>query len=363
MRILFIFLLFSSVLSAQTIKGYIYDEKENLPLEGAFVYLDGTTFSVTTNAEGFFSITTPQQYNAPLIVTYIGFESFRLPNPYEYDKPVKILLREDVISLNEVVINKGKGLFSRKQMLKVFREQFLGKSKSGKSCTIKNEEDIRIYYDETENKLKATAIKPLRIINKRLKYNMVFDLAAFEVIYNRRTLSDDYLNKSFFAGSVAFTDASNGKPPEKRRKNAYIGSPVHFMKAMASGEWEKEDYQLYIDKWPDDHKKYFGLKDTLNVTKVNVIDIPYSVKKQRAQRKEFREMNGLPDENEDSKYDDIRFTVLHGKKQQSFFVLDKGEFYIDENGLFFPVNGIAFGGYFSELKAGDMLPADYIYME
>ncbi len=322
MRALLIFLLFSTMLSAQTIKGYIYDEKENLPLEGAFVYLDGTTFSVTTNAEGFFSITTAQKFNAPLIVTYVGFESFRLPNPYGYDKPVKILLREDAISLDEVVISRGKGLFTRKQMIKVFREQFLGKSKAARSCKIENEDDIKLYYDETENKLKAVATKPLRIVNELLKYNVVFDLAAFEVSYNTRTLSDDYLKKSFFAGSAAFKDISNGKPPEKRRRDAYIGSPVHFMKAMASGDWEKEEYQLYIDKWADDHKKYFGVKDTLSLTKVNVIDIPNGVKKRRAERRKFRETNGLPDKNEDNNYHDVRFTVLHGKKQQSFFFLD-----------------------------------------
>lgn len=363
MRAVLILLLFSSVLTAQTIEGYIYDEKENLPLEGAFVYLDGTTFSATTNADGFFSITTPQKFNAALIISYVGFESFRIPNPYDYNKALKILLREDSIELNEVVINKGKGLFTRKQMLKVFREQFLGKSKAARSCKIENEDDIRIYFDERENKLKAFAVKPLLIENNHLKYNLVFDLNAFEVAYNLPTLSDSYLTRSFFAGSVSFTDASKGNSPKKRRKEAYLGSPVHFMKAMASGEWEKEKYQLYIDKWPDDHKKYFKLTDTLNVTKVNVIDIPYSTKKSRAQRREFRAINGLPDENKDLNYDDIRFTVLYGKKQQSFFVLDKGEFYIDENGLFFPINEIYFGGYFSETKAGDMLPTDYIYAE
>jgi hypothetical protein len=50
------FLLSSFCIQAQVqiIKGYVYDEIENKPLEAAFVYLDGTTINTSTDANGFF---------------------------------------------------------------------------------------------------------------------------------------------------------------------------------------------------------------------------------------------------------------------------------------------------------------------
>jgi hypothetical protein len=56
-----------------------------------------------------------------------------------------------------------------------------------------------------------------------------------------------------------------------------------------------------------------------------------------------------------------KLTVLHRTKHQSFVTFDKGVLYIDENGLFAPIDEIYFGGYMGVIKAGDMLPADYKY--
>ena len=55
------------------------------------------------------------------------------------------LLRSEIKELKEVVV--GQNFFSRKQMLKLFREQFLGINVAGKNCIIENEEEIYFDYD------------------------------------------------------------------------------------------------------------------------------------------------------------------------------------------------------------------------
>ena len=53
---------------------------------------------------------------------------------------IKAHSKEEIKELKEVVV--GQNFFSRKQMLKLFREQFLGINVAGKNCIIENEEEI-----------------------------------------------------------------------------------------------------------------------------------------------------------------------------------------------------------------------------
>jgi len=358
MRALLLLLLLSfSVSYGQTISGYVFDEAENKPMEGAFVYIDGTTISASTDAKGFFSITTGHKYNAALIITFMGFETLRIEDPYKYGKPFKVLLREDAIMLNEVVISKG-GPFTRKQMLRAFRRQFLG-NRGGSRCKIENEQDINLHFNTTTNTLEATAIKPLIIKNSYLEYKLAFDLEGFQANYGYTTLEDDAIRQSYFAGTTFFTDLSEKGKADKKRKEAYIGSPVHFMRTIAAGDWQKEKYQLYADRIPVDYTSYFKVTDTANYKKVTLIDIPQNVKNTRAAIASSG-MSFMKKKNQ-TKYGDVKFDLLRNGKEQSTLGFNEGYFYIDENGLFFPLFEVIFGGYMGELKAGDLLPVDYKY--
>jgi len=357
--IAFIFSFYCS--SAQTLSGYVYDEDENKPLEGAFVYLDGTTLSASTDARGFFKIVTAQKYNAALVISFVGFETLRIDDPYKYGKPVKVKLRTDAIALDEVVITKG-GPFTRKQMLKVFREQFLGTTRAGSSCTIENEDDITLYFDLATNTLIAKSLKPIRIVNKRLEYKVNFDLVGFQVSYSAKTLDYFNLRGSFFAGTTFFTDVSKENRADKKRKEAYLGSVTHFMKTLAAGDWEKQEYRLFADKYQVDPNHYLSVTDSLGYKKVTLIDIPEYVKTRRAEiaANRFHSLT-KKDEEKKGKYSDVKFSVLYAKNLQSQITFNNGYFYIDKNGLFFPLSEVIFGGYMGDLKAGDLLPANYAY--
>lgn len=360
--ILIAFILNFCCVTAQTISGYVYDEDENKPLEGAFVYLDGTTLSASTDARGFFKIVTSQKYNATLVISYVGFETLRIDDPYKYGKPFKVLLRTDAIALDELVITKG-GPFTRKQMLNVFRKQFLGTSRAGSSCKIENEDDIILYFDLATNTLRAQALKPIRIINKRLEYKINFDLIDFQVSYSIKTLSDFNMRGSFFAGTTFFTDTSAKNSADAERKAAYLGSSSHLMKTIAAGDWEKQEYRLFADKFQADPNHYFRITDSLAYKKVTLIDIPESVKTTRAEIAAHR-LHYLKDKAEEKKgkFSDVKLIVLYKKDVQTQLTFNNGHFYIDKNGLFFPLSEITFGGYMGSLKAGDLLPADYIYV-
>jgi hypothetical protein len=350
----FFFISMSLPAVAQTITGYIYDELENKPLEGAFVYLDGTTINTSTNEKGYFTLNPGKVYNVPLIVTYTGFENFVLENPFSYNKPVKVLLRMSSIFLDEVVINKNFP-FTRKQMLRAFREQFLGETAAGRSCTIENEDDIKLRYNLSTNVLSASSAVPLRIKNKKLEYNINFSLVDFQVAYSMQSLLSANVRQSFYAGTTAFTDVSKEGSAEKKRKKAYLGSTVHLMKTIASNAWAKEKFRLYEGSWPADPDQCFTITDTLELKKISVIKDNKKVPAISLNQAD----GGNPKTMKFKKAD--KYNVLYNGKEQSSFELANGRLYIDRNGLFSPIQEINFGGYMATLKAGDLLPADYVY--
>lgn len=352
-KLLLLLLLICGAVHGQvTINGYVYDDMEKKPLEGAFVYLDGTTFSANTDARGFFHITVPQKYNAQLVISYIGFETMRVDDPFKYGKPFKVLLREDATVLDEVVIT-NKSPFTRRQMLAVFRREFLGKSKAGRSCKIENEDDIYLYYDESTHRLKGRCSNPIRIVNKKLAYNIAFDLIAFEVNYSTTSLEDMYMQRSFFAGTTAFTDVDKKNEAAKSRKSSYEGSVTHLMKAIRADDWAGQKFTLYVDRLPADPHEYFTLSDTLTYKKVKLNEAALAPLKPK--------ITLIGKDVPAFKYRNIDFTVLHdmdtGKQSAINFQADT--FYIDQNGLFFPLDALTFKGYMGSLKAGDLLPANY----
>lgn len=109
MRILvsFLFILISIVASAQNIiKGTVTDTK-GLPIQGANVYLEGTYDGSTTNDYGDFKFKTDEVGNQTLIVSYLSFETYKNVDDVSKMNSLKIQLREDVNTLDAVVLSAG----------------------------------------------------------------------------------------------------------------------------------------------------------------------------------------------------------------------------------------------------------------
>lgn len=103
----FFFFLLSITSFAQTqISGKVTDMK-GLPIEGANVYLDGTYDGTSSDHLGNFSFTTTEENTQTLIVSFVSFETFSKTAIVNNLKNLAIKLREDVNTLDAVVINAG----------------------------------------------------------------------------------------------------------------------------------------------------------------------------------------------------------------------------------------------------------------
>lgn len=105
-----LFLLFTfcqlTLIAQTTISGKITDSKNN-PIFGANVYLEGTYDGGTSNVKGEFSFKTEEKGTQTLVVSFISFETFVKTADASSLKNLTIKLKDDVNSLDAVVINAG----------------------------------------------------------------------------------------------------------------------------------------------------------------------------------------------------------------------------------------------------------------
>jgi len=95
-----------AVFSQTTVSGTI-TEVNGTPILGANVYLEGTYDGVSSNKNGDFSFETFEEGTQTLVVSFLSFENYKLAVLVSEMKNLRIKLREDVNSLDTVVISAG----------------------------------------------------------------------------------------------------------------------------------------------------------------------------------------------------------------------------------------------------------------
>ncbi|MET0760590.1 MAG: carboxypeptidase-like regulatory domain-containing protein [Flavobacterium sp.] len=340
-RILLIFIcLFSLNAYCQTIKGTVFDENK-MPIVGASVYLDGTTIATLTNEKGMFFLNVNNKINTSMVIRFMGYETVAIGNPFENNNGEIYLVPKQVV-LNEVVIKKD--YFTREQKLQLFRAQFLGTTKAGKSCKINNEEDINFEYDYKTNTLFATSNNPLKIENPYLGYQIEFDLYEFKVRFYKKSIKSSDVTKSLFLGTTLYSEVKKEGKIKKIRDNVYNGSSMHFFKNLSEKRWNKDCFLLYKGRFQDIPDHYFAISNEGNLKKVVLLSNDINDVLLIGSKPKFY----------------VAFNLLYKKKKQSQVVFLTNAFYVDEYGNNSDSDKIEFGGDLATRKLGDMLPMNYI---
>lgn len=333
-------------LFCQQIKGKILDQSGQ-PLSNATIYYDGSTVGTLSKSDGTFSIDFTEQSNLTLVVRYLGYQTFYLPNP-DLTTNYKITLSPEKNQLDEVVLEAS--VFTRKEMLKAFKRDFLGETKAGKKTQILNEEDIRFYFDKKEKSLFASSRNTIKVINKELGYRIEFDLIEFSSKFSLISLDEKHLRSNYFGGTSFFEDIEkDNKSVVKKRLKAYKGSPMHFFKSLSFGRLKKEKFKIF-------HKGFQVVTST--VFNISEID-------------EGFEVSILGNDFDSIDFDSIKFDKGFTKNrfQKKIAVLYKNDrsninfkirvFYIDDYGNHTHLDKILFSGEMSKSRLGEMLPISY----
>ncbi len=330
------FLLLAFVGFGQSVKGYVYDVVSNEPLEGASVYFDGSSYGTVTDDKGMFSIELNDFFNAALVVGYLGYQSQKLPPPITTNN-LRISLNAETENLDEVVVIAEP--FSRKEKLEVFRLEFIGHSKAAEQTKILNEEAIELRYSPKTRTLTAEASGPIMIENSFLRYLVRFDLDKFEIQFKDKSLKRlDNVEQTVFSGSTYYTDlleANENDDIRERRKLAFLGSPMHFLRACWRLDLEGQGFSII--------KGLRKLKTQELIESIALLDLG------------TKRILFLQDAIT------INFDGPKGARYRSKLEVQNKmkAVNVDKFGNYNPFSNLRFGGHMAELRLGDMLPIDY----
>ncbi|MFW2477544.1 MAG: carboxypeptidase-like regulatory domain-containing protein [Sediminibacterium sp.] len=235
-----IWLIPSSILAQQTLKGRVLAADTKQPIHLANVFLSNTSIGTVTNAEGYFTIEHFPQGRYDVVVSCIGYESFVTTiQSAQLPKTIDINLVPKVNILQEVIVEPYEKNGWDKYG-KFFLDNFVGTSAFAKECKLKNPETIRFRYNKKENILRAFADEPIILENKALGYILKYDLKTFEYNYSTRIF--------YFQGYPLFEEMETGRKRlqerwENRRADAYYGSLMHFMRSLFRNQLIQEGFE------------------------------------------------------------------------------------------------------------------------
>lgn len=318
-------------LNSQTILGYVYDQEKGTPLAGATVYLNGTTIGTLSDFDGKFIIATDREIRASLIISYMGYETVPVNDPYR-PEVIEVVLNPIVAPLETVTVRTGKDYWSREKMMREFKKQFLGSDRAGELCRIENEDDIDLWFQPENETLKATADVPIKIYNNFLGYTIEYDLKEFEAKYDSPQRENPYCRFVYYEGSSFYTDI--GRTPAMQeifrlqRQNSYDGSVQHFFRSMLTDQLKEEGYTFYLGALETSERRIYGLVDK---------DDHFLV------------------------YFKRNFILNHKKRLNSRVVISDMELPIKvyPDGNYEPARRVRFDGDLGEYRLGKTLPLDY----
>lgn len=323
--VMFLFFSLSLVAYNQVIKGTVFDQKSHEAIYLATVYFNGTSVGALTDRNGNFELDVSKNTPMPLTVSMLGYNSTSInSNAYSTANPLLIYLTPKVFELNEFVVKAKPLVRERKYNLLLFKNEFLGTSANAQNCDILNEDDITFNYGSDRDTLKAFASKPIQIINRKLGYKITYYLDKFE--YYKKSKSFVYKGNLIFNEDLATNDPER-QIIERRRKNAFLASRMHFFRAL----------------WTNDLKSTaFVVFNSTN----DFLDYQNIVLEDERHRKFLS-------------YEKYLGICYYSKLPTSQILFLKDKVFFDKNG-YYDESGIIWDGKMAGQRIGDQLPYDYI---
>jgi len=226
---LIIILLSSQVISySQILKGTIKDVNTGEVINYASIYINGTFVGTNSDKSGNFELDISRYPAMPLTISALGYYSLNTSNLEPYKK-LEIYLTPKLFELSEVVINAKKSSRERINNMGYFKREFLGITMNASNCTIKNEDDITFSHDSSGDTLITISLNPILINNNALGYNLVYYLDIFK--YSKKSGYILITGNCIFNEDLS-TDKSLQEKYDRRRRSAYLGSRMHFIKSL-----------------------------------------------------------------------------------------------------------------------------------
>lgn len=218
--------------SGNVLSGIVIDSANGTPLIGISVFLNNTSRGTITNAKGAFRLEIPRG-DYQLVATAIGYATaVREVNGTHLPGSVRIVMHTKAAELEAVTVEPyDKNGWSK--WGRFFIDNFIGIGDNAADCKLKNRSALRFFYSKRSNMLSVTAIEPLDIENNALGYSLTYQLEGFRVDFNNKYIR--FFGYPYFRQMVAKKE-DREKMWAFRRRRAYAGSMMHFMRSLYAGD-------------------------------------------------------------------------------------------------------------------------------
>jgi hypothetical protein len=323
----------STTIQSQIIKGTILDAVSKKPVFYATAYINGSFVATYSDEKGEFELDITGYSSMPLIISALGYFSLTV-NEIPKGNKLDIYLKPRVFELDEILVTSSGGRKSRRQRaenLKLFRDIFIGETINSRRCEISNEDDIRFQFSSNKDTMTVYSVNPLVINNNGLGYTVTYFLDRFEYC-----ISDMLLD---MAGNILFKEDISAKNREKRmfekrRIRAYIGSRMHFFRALYENKLGDEGFTMRDSLMVLTYEEASGIKDTTGSD-----DLPKIVLYKRR----------VPE----------AYFVDHSSEAISSRILLRKQFFIFKKNGYFDGTAVIWEGEMAKQRIGDWLPYEY----
>jgi hypothetical protein len=217
------------------IEGKIVSDTKGTHVPNASIFINNTTIGTKADTNGFFSLHNLKQGQYELIVSSVGYETYRRTIVVNQNMVLPdIRMQQYILMANEVSI-VGKDP-KRDKKLKMFKEQFLGRAIFWRDCKIINPQVLKLTFSKHETMLTASTRDFLEIENDALGYKLKYLLSDF--VLDKEALKMQYEGFAFF-------EEKNGTPAQKEkweqnRHRVYYGSPTHFLRTVLTNTTDSD---------------------------------------------------------------------------------------------------------------------------
>ncbi|HTE00556.1 MAG TPA: carboxypeptidase-like regulatory domain-containing protein [Mucilaginibacter sp.] len=352
--LLILWLLPITAMGQYHISGRVTDSTDKKPMAYVSVFLSNAIAGTKTNDDGTYTITNVRGGQYELVVSVVGYATYRQTIMVNNNLALPdIAITPKAIALNEVKIRPDPNWAQHYDM---FRREFLGNSENATHCKILNPKVLNFSYDDMTSELTASSSDFVEIENKALGYKVKYLLSNFTKVYNTGFL--------YFEGSAAFEELQGKKSAiktwQKNRLTAYLGSSMHFLRAVIAAKVEANGFKVkrLIRKPNPDYKggpsnKYIETLVTTPLAPGEYAMLTH-IKDQYALA--FKDCLYIM---YDKKPDNGGDTELYPQYLTSTITFEEPYTYFDNNGIIINPQSAIFEGSWGHSRMAELLPVDY----
>lgn len=336
-----------------SINGQVQDSVTQQPIPGVNVFLSGTNLGGVTDLDGFYSIDRIPLGSFEVIfshVTYgMKFRDIELFQPGVLTVNSSLVQESRLLDTVEVLSRRLIGPENREKYLRIFENEFLGRSQNSAQCELLNPDVLDFIYDPVSDKLEVFALEPVLISNNYLGYQITYYFEIFQKIGG----SVNFYGKARFKDLKPMNDRE-GRRWIKNRQRVYNGSFLQFRRALVNDRLKQEQFRIAqivannFDEVNFSRAQSIKREDILNPISDSEFELNFDGYLMVTYRRK-------PDDS----YQDQFFDSNESREmQRSLLTLNEDPVILKGNGrMEYP--GLATFGYWYWERIGDLLPENY----